>query len=393
MKIKDVCRITGLTDRTVRFYIEQGFIKPECTENYLGRRSYDFSPANVSQLHKICTLRQFGFSIEQIHGLMTEPSKSQQIIEEVQQQAAHMVQEKEAILTALQRLNPQQEYTYSELAAALEHSVHQEPEPYEYEETKKVKSVIRAISSVVTFIIVWLPLACSLLFYKLFSHDYHYPDVSFGMLTAALLFLLPSASVVLLSRFQFSRKKLLKGIALVLSVLLLPYNCLLSAGIVRQSETDSIRHYLQFDPTCEASRNTFLWELFPQYPKRSEGRYYYRHHYFCYDVYAQWTLDQEKFEQEVDRVTALFAAHEPADEIGDGYDLVQMQKGRYTCLVLYDTGDNNVPFQEIQESEWYSETYSYRIFAYDDQSLTVRYICCGGELSCSAQPHYLSLDW
>ena len=393
MKIKDVCRITGLTDRTVRFYIEQGLLMPDCTENYLGRRSYDFSPANVSQLHKICTLRQFGFSIEQIQTLMTEPSKSRQIIEEVQQQAAQVVQEKESILTALKLLNTQQDYTYSDLVAALEHTVHQEPEPYEYEETKKIKTVIRVIFSVVTFLIVWLPLVYSLLFYKLFSHNYHYPDVSLGLMVAAMLCLLPSASVVVLSRFQFPRKKLFKGIALVMSVLLLPYNCILSAGIVRQSETDSIRHYLQFDPNCEANRNTFLWELFPRWPNRNEGQYYYRHHYGCYDVYAQWPLEPEEFEQEIQRVSALFEAHDPNDELDDGFDCIRVKKGSYTCLLLYDTEEGNVPFEEIPEPEWYHETYSYQIFAYDSQSLTVRYICCGGELDCQVQPHYLSLDW
>lgn len=42
MKIKAVCEETGLTDRAVRYYIDEGLIRPEFTENYIGRRSYDF---------------------------------------------------------------------------------------------------------------------------------------------------------------------------------------------------------------------------------------------------------------------------------------------------------------------------------------------------------------
>lgn len=34
MKIKAVCEATGLTDRTVRYYIEEGLIAPFYTENY-----------------------------------------------------------------------------------------------------------------------------------------------------------------------------------------------------------------------------------------------------------------------------------------------------------------------------------------------------------------------
>ena len=36
MKIKEVCEKTGLTDRAVRFYIENELIHPDYTENYTG---------------------------------------------------------------------------------------------------------------------------------------------------------------------------------------------------------------------------------------------------------------------------------------------------------------------------------------------------------------------
>ncbi len=39
MKIKIACQLTGLTDRTIRHYIEEKIIFPEYTENYLGNRS------------------------------------------------------------------------------------------------------------------------------------------------------------------------------------------------------------------------------------------------------------------------------------------------------------------------------------------------------------------
>ena len=51
MKIKAVCEQTGLTDRTIRYYIEEGLISPFYTENYLGRKNFDFSEADVAMLN------------------------------------------------------------------------------------------------------------------------------------------------------------------------------------------------------------------------------------------------------------------------------------------------------------------------------------------------------
>ena len=61
MKIKTVCEATGLSDRAIRYYIDEELIYPAYTENYLGRRSYDFSDADVRMLRCICMLRNVDF--------------------------------------------------------------------------------------------------------------------------------------------------------------------------------------------------------------------------------------------------------------------------------------------------------------------------------------------
>ena len=66
MKIKDVCDLTGLTSRTIRVYIDECLIKPEYTENYLGRRAFNFSENDIATLKNIAILRKFGFSIPEI---------------------------------------------------------------------------------------------------------------------------------------------------------------------------------------------------------------------------------------------------------------------------------------------------------------------------------------
>ena len=67
MKIKAVCEATGLTDRAIRYYIEEKLISPAYTENYLGRKTFDFSEWDLQQLNDIAVLRKFGFSIAEIN--------------------------------------------------------------------------------------------------------------------------------------------------------------------------------------------------------------------------------------------------------------------------------------------------------------------------------------
>ena len=66
MKMKDVIAQTGLTDRAVRLYMEQGLILPSCTENYNGRKNIEFTPQDVTRLQNIALLRRAGFSIAEI---------------------------------------------------------------------------------------------------------------------------------------------------------------------------------------------------------------------------------------------------------------------------------------------------------------------------------------
>ena len=84
MKIKAVCEQTGLTDRTIRYYIEEGLISPFYTENYLGRKNFDFSEADVAMLKDIAILRKFGFSIAEIKQLSQHPEEAVSIIQRLQ---------------------------------------------------------------------------------------------------------------------------------------------------------------------------------------------------------------------------------------------------------------------------------------------------------------------
>ena len=76
MKIKEICELTGLTDKTIRFYIENNLITPQCTQNHLGRRAFTFDEQNLDELNDIATLRKSGFSVAQIKEIQEECEKS-----------------------------------------------------------------------------------------------------------------------------------------------------------------------------------------------------------------------------------------------------------------------------------------------------------------------------
>ena len=119
MKMKAVCEITGLSDRTVRYYIEQNLISPAYTENYLGRKSFDFTKENVDELKDIAVLRKFNFTIQEIRDILLSPETSRQIVSDVQARARQSVCQGQTMLQALSVLDAEKVYTVSELAHIL----------------------------------------------------------------------------------------------------------------------------------------------------------------------------------------------------------------------------------------------------------------------------------
>ena len=68
MKIKEVCAQTGLTERAVRFYVQEKLVAPQAQRRG-GRTWLDFSPADVDRLRAIATLRKAGFTLEEIRSM------------------------------------------------------------------------------------------------------------------------------------------------------------------------------------------------------------------------------------------------------------------------------------------------------------------------------------
>ena len=154
MKIKEVCAKTGLTDRTVRFYIEEGLILPAYTENYLGRKAFDFSESDVEALRDIAVLREFDFSVEEIRRLLNDPESSGEVIADVRARTEERVAAGRQHAQALAALDGERAYTVSELARLLSFS--EEPTvPTDTGRThvlRRVLGVLRAIAMLAVFL-------------------------------------------------------------------------------------------------------------------------------------------------------------------------------------------------------------------------------------------------
>ena len=416
MKIKDVCELTKLSDRTIRYYIEQGLITPSYTENYLGRKAYSFFQKDINELNNIATLRKFDFTIDEIRNIITSPENSKNIIENVKLRTRKAAEENEEKLSVLVQLDNEKAYTISELAKQL--TIYSEKIPVQNEDTRKSfrETLFGILKTILVFIIVWLPvlLLFSLSIIASFS-AYAYPCFNTNPLYYICLFacLLPSISVLIISKLKFTFKKPVKLIALALCVLSIPFSILLPLGLVTQSETTDFSNYRDFDVHCIANQDIFFQELFPVWPNTFESvedgegnlktvyldaHYYYRYYAefdYTYDVYAEWPLEKDEFDEEVARVKELFEKYSKTDDYLldenrsihtiEGYTTIK--KGNYTCLFYGSSYANDEPFSKA------TDNYEYDIFAYDEKNLKVRYISCASLENGADQPYYLQLDW
>ncbi len=157
MKIKEVCLRTGLTDRTVRFYIEEGLISPAYTENYLGRKAFDFSEEDVAALSDIAVLREFEFSVEEIRRMLTDPACSREVIATVKARTRERLGESRRQMEALDGLDADAPYPISELAHSL--SLPEKPAvlPADTGKRRIWRTVLAALRALATLALILLP--------------------------------------------------------------------------------------------------------------------------------------------------------------------------------------------------------------------------------------------
>ncbi len=131
MQMKEICEITGLTDRAVRLYIENGLLSPAIESNYAGRRSIRFTEEDVEILSSIAALRRAEFSLSDIREMQTDPARIPAIIEAHRQNLRESVETKMRTLQRLEDMDSAALLQYTDVAALLSETVAPESIPKE----------------------------------------------------------------------------------------------------------------------------------------------------------------------------------------------------------------------------------------------------------------------
>lgn len=104
MKIKEVSAITGLTQKTIRFYESAGLVVPS-SERVNGRSFRDYSDADITHLKEIAALRKARFTIEEIKQMQDEPQRVQEIFSSYHDRIRQEKSELDKLLTVLDSIS------------------------------------------------------------------------------------------------------------------------------------------------------------------------------------------------------------------------------------------------------------------------------------------------
>ena len=84
MRIKEVSRQTGLSEKTIRYYESRGLVVPDMEEKN-GRQWRDYSESHVELLKAVATLRRACFHVEEIDVIRQDPGRIPETIQNVRE--------------------------------------------------------------------------------------------------------------------------------------------------------------------------------------------------------------------------------------------------------------------------------------------------------------------
>ena len=327
MKIKEVIEKTGLTDRAIRLYIDEGLALPSIEESYSGRKSIEFSESDVERLKNVALLRKAGFSIADIKSLVDDKSTVKEIIEKFIEQTENNIMHETEIVEKLKRISFDNEVTIETICASLSATVEEKEVPSEdiklSLKEKLLKIIIIFFSSVLLVNAVYfLELCCSAIFdvqyIKLYDH--------LGSIIGSLFYLGWAVIAILMIIVifknvgkRFSRKTKCSSVALpvisaVSSIVLLPITVLLVFCTVTPfySQTTNPDNYLKLEHRMMDDDEYILDNLFEVFPRKIPNaakesypnsiKYFYEYNpcwdglYGTYDICAEWILPAGQYE-------------------------------------------------------------------------------------------------
>lgn len=413
MKIKEVITKTGLTDRAIRLYIENDLVKPEYDENYNGRKSIDFSENDVEQLKNIALLRKADFSLQEIKALQMGGETAQNTIKEYINRTNEKIQLNSEIIEKIGALADEENITIEIICEKLSSNLENEKVPVEdmelspKEQKEKTRfTVISKIGMVLAGIMQLL-----ILDFIYVTMDVKYPvfmypetDLMNRLLNFPIKYFYAIQFIICLIIYliykknkRIGKKKDRKKIIAIILVVVWVLSCLVSPIIAManffcwQSGTTNPDNYLDLDYTVDILSAESLY-IFPRaipldadsnssiikkYPDTTKYYYSYFDDLFGYgyEVFAEWRLFEHSYNEEKERVLAL-----------DGV-VREEKRGDWICVYFYDN------IEDKSEDSDFCYHYQFMLFAYNDKTLTVRYIYSSAHKWYLSRAYFNTVEW
>ena len=409
MKIKEVIAKTGLTDRAIRLYIENGLVTPENEKSYNGRNNYNFTQTDVEHFEQIALLRKADFSLEQIKTLKSGGESAKEVL------IAYLATKKESVVTgqkivdALKDIPQQEIVTIDYVCEKIKASFENTPLPDADRKATKGELLEKWLMRIPAIIFlafwglfglgVWLTYREDFVFPRYYTNPINYIGTAYILIPvlAAIIVLFLYRKYVLLPEKR-KKRRWIAGIALAIALLV----CVQPIGMASimlmppvYSETDDPENYLSLGRYARAYGDD-IYKLFPANIPRSaiaeDSRWYppdkflktTKYYYYfqevidpSFQIYAEWILPEDEFAEELNRVRNYYP-----DDANQ-----QVQWGNWVCMSFTD---DTLDFDEAKDKI----DYYYLLFAYNEKTGGVRYIAsyskdCGRE----EDPYFLALEW
>ena len=441
MKIKEVIEKTGLTDRAIRLYIDEGLTAPSIEESYSGRKKIEFSESDVERLKNVAILRKAGFSISDIKSIADDSENAKEIVENLIKQTEENIENETEIVKRLKSISFDKKVTMNAICNSLSETVEEKEVPSEDIKLTTLEKVLK---------IVTILISCTLLIHvieviyglstKIFNFRYIKPIDDIGTLMSSLLYLGWVVIAILLITViiknigkRFNRKAKKSRLLLIISVAGILSMWIITTILVFMtitpfcSQTTDSENYLKFDEVLTEldESSTMLdgiYKIFPRkipietkenYPNSIKYFYEYTFNwddcYKTYDVCAEWMLtdtDYKAFKNSLSNDCNVVQKGDWTLIYYEGYGDVHFSciNGSKKAEKCDDELKYNESKNEFEIENWdgyigncrYKTQYKFLICAYNDKEQKVRYIASSSDTGFGNRkggPYYLSLDW
>lgn len=411
MKMKEVTEKTGLTDRAVRLYIDEGLALPNIEESYSGRKSIDFSESNVERLKNVALLRKAGFSIADIKSMVDDNSTSKDIIDKFIEQTESNIAHETEIVEKLKGISFDEDVTLEKICNSLSETVEEKEVPSEDIKLTALEKVLK---------IVKILLSCTLLAHSVWVFEAIITEIfnvrylkltddpmdimySFFYLGWVVVALLSTTVIFNNTGKRFNRKTKGSWFSIILSAIgnifmyVVTFLLVFCTVTPFSSQTTNPDNYMILDKVLLSELESWddldhLYKVFPRkIPNKTKEDYPDSIKYFyeytpnwdggcnTYDICAEWKLTDIDYEVFKKNLEENFILENILIEIN------HMNPNKYILDYLAESAKENSGYNIVQKGDWtliYYKGYGKVIFDYAGD-ISVKPDRCKDELNYS----------